>query len=73
FQDAGNARQQAARGTYDPGYLNYTLGKLLLRDLRKRWLEQTHKTNLREFHDTVLDAGGPPIPLLSDRLLPAQH
>ncbi|MEY4576110.1 MAG: hypothetical protein RL701_813, partial [Pseudomonadota bacterium] len=40
FQDAGNARQQAARGTYDPGYLNYTLGKLLLRDLRKRWLEQ---------------------------------
>ncbi|HEV8510668.1 MAG TPA: hypothetical protein VGQ48_09505 [Gemmatimonadales bacterium] len=25
FQDPGNARQQAARGTFDPGYLNYTL------------------------------------------------
>ena len=24
FQDPGNARQQAARGTYDPAYLNYT-------------------------------------------------
>jgi Bacterial protein of unknown function (DUF885) len=24
YQDAGNARQQAARGTYDPAYLNYT-------------------------------------------------
>jgi uncharacterized protein (DUF885 family) len=25
FQDPGNARQQAARGTFDPAYLNYTL------------------------------------------------
>ncbi|HVT36866.1 MAG TPA: DUF885 domain-containing protein, partial [Nevskiaceae bacterium] len=29
YQDPGNARQQAARGTYDPAYLNYTLGKLM--------------------------------------------
>ncbi|HVY82244.1 MAG TPA: DUF885 domain-containing protein, partial [Steroidobacteraceae bacterium] len=28
FTDVGTARQQAARGTYDPAYLNYTLGKL---------------------------------------------
>jgi hypothetical protein len=28
YVDAGNARQQAARGTYDPAYLNYTMGKL---------------------------------------------
>ena len=34
FQDPGNARQQAARGTYDPAYLNYTLGKLMIRKLR---------------------------------------
>ncbi len=38
-QDAGNARQQAARGTYDPAYLNYTLGKLMIRKLRRDWLE----------------------------------
>jgi hypothetical protein len=26
FADAGNARQRAERGAYDPAYLNYTLG-----------------------------------------------
>jgi hypothetical protein len=35
YQDPGNARQQAARGTYDPGYLKYTLGKLMIRKLRE--------------------------------------
>ena len=38
FADAGNARQQALRGTYDPGYLAYTLGKLMIRKLRADWL-----------------------------------
>jgi hypothetical protein len=37
FQDPGNARQQAARGTFDPAYLNYTLGKLMIRKLRTDW------------------------------------
>ena len=32
FQDPGGARQQAARGTYDPGYLNYTQLMCKLRD-----------------------------------------
>jgi hypothetical protein len=40
FADAGNARQQAARGTYDPAYLNYTLGKLMIRKLRTDWVTQ---------------------------------
>jgi hypothetical protein len=38
FQDPGNARQQAARGTYDPAYLNYTLAKLMIRKLRTDWV-----------------------------------
>jgi hypothetical protein len=38
FQDPGNARQQAARGTYDPAYLNYTLGKLMIKKLRADWM-----------------------------------
>jgi uncharacterized protein (DUF885 family) len=38
FQDPGNARQQAARGTFDPAYLNYTLGKLMIRKLRTDWI-----------------------------------
>ncbi len=36
--DPGNARQQALRGTYDPAYLNYTLGKLMIVKLRDDWL-----------------------------------
>ena len=35
FQDPGNARQQAARGTFDPAYGNYTLGKLMIRKRRR--------------------------------------
>jgi uncharacterized protein (DUF885 family) len=41
FQDPGNARHQAARGTYDPAYLNYTLGKLMIRKLRADWIAKT--------------------------------
>jgi uncharacterized protein (DUF885 family) len=44
FQDPGNARQQAARGTYDPAYLNYTLGKLMILKLRADWIAKTKGT-----------------------------
>ncbi len=37
FQDPGNARQQADRGTFDPAYGAYTLGKLMIRKLRDDW------------------------------------
>src|SRR3546814_14698765 len=37
YQDEGNARQQAARGTYDPAYHKYTMGKLMIRKLREDW------------------------------------
>ena len=37
FLDPASARQQAARGTFDPGYLSYTLGKLMIRKLRADW------------------------------------
>jgi uncharacterized protein (DUF885 family) len=80
FQDPGNARQQAARGTYDPAYLNYTLGKLMIRKLRADWLTKgaaagsaapSAETMGRwhEFHDKFLSYGGPPIPLLRKELV----
>jgi len=69
FQDVGNARQQAARGTYDPAYLNYTLGKLLIRKLRADWEAENPGRPRREFHDALLSFGGPPIPLLRTILL----
>jgi hypothetical protein len=74
FQDPGNARQQAARGTYDPAYLNYTLGKLMIRKLRTDWIAEHSGTGStapadeqalwHDFHDQFLSYGGPPIPLL---------
>lgn len=69
YQDAGNARQQASRGTYDPGYLNYTMGKLMIRKLRQDWQAENPGKSLREFHDAFLAHGGPPIPLLRAQLL----
>lgn len=69
YQDPGNARQQASRGTYDPGYLNYTLGKLMIRKLRADWLAENPARTRGEFHDQFLSRGGPPIPLLRNILL----
>ncbi len=70
YQDEGTARQQAARGTYDPAYLNYTLGKLMIRDLRNDWTATREgRQSWRDFHDTFLSFGGPPIPLVRARML----
>jgi hypothetical protein len=65
FQDPGNSRQQAARGTYDPAYLNYTLGKLMIRKLREDWTKtRGGREAWHDFHDQFLSYGGPPIPLV---------
>jgi hypothetical protein len=65
YQDPGNARQQALRGTYDPAYLNYTMGKLMVRKLRDDWTRDRGGRNAwREFHDRFLSYGGPPVPLV---------
>lgn len=65
YIDEGNARQQALRGTYDPAYLNYTLGKLMIRKLRADWTEEKGgREAWKAFHDEFLSYGGPPIPLV---------
>ncbi len=79
FQDPGNARQQAARGTYDPAYLNYTLGKLMIRKLRTDWIAKQAGAGAaapadshalwHDFHDKFLSYGGPPIPLLRKEMM----
>lgn len=66
--DPGNARQQALRGTYDPAYLNYTLGKLMIMKLRDDWMAAHPKATLREFHDTFLSYSGP-LPLVRRLML----
>ena len=70
YQDIANARQQAARGTFDPAYLNYTLGKLMIRKLRKDWTgSRGGRKAWRAFHDKLLSYGGPPIPLVRQAML----
>lgn len=70
YQDGGTAQQQAERGTFDPAYLNYTLGKLMIRKLREDWTA-THggRAGWKEFHDQFLKFGGPPIPLVRTSML----
>jgi Bacterial protein of unknown function (DUF885) len=72
FYDAGNAGQQAARGTYDPEYLKYTLGKLMIRKLRTDWVarrpgaaaEPDQRKYWYDFHNAFLSYGGPPISMV---------
>lgn len=70
FQDAGTARQQAARGSFDPAYLNYTMGKLIIKKLREDWTaSRGGKQAWQSFHDEFLNYGGPPIPLVRKAML----
>ena len=74
FLDVGNANQQALRGTYDPGYLNYTLGKLMINKLRDDWTaSRGGRAAWRQFHDELLSYGSPPIPLLRAQMLGADY
>jgi len=64
------ARSEAIRGSYDPGYLYYTLGKLQVLKLRRDWQAQEGaKYSLQGFHDEMLRHGAPPIRLLREIML----
>lgn len=70
LQDEGNAQQQAVRGTFDPGYLNYTLGKLMIRKLHDDWKAQEGDDySLQRFHDTFLSHQCAPIPVIREMML----
>lgn len=63
-------RQEAMRGAQDPGYLYYTLGKLMLLKLRADYARQEGaRYSLRRFHQAFLDCGAPPLPLARRMLL----
>lgn len=65
FMTEPAAMVEASRGTVNPMYLNYTLGKLLIKKLRKDYeKEQGEKFSLKRFHDELLSYGSPPITLL---------
>jgi uncharacterized protein (DUF885 family) len=67
------ARQEAMRATFDPGYLNYTLGKLqILKLLDDYKAQQGNEFSLQKFHNELLSHGMPPIRLLREIMLKDQ-
>jgi uncharacterized protein (DUF885 family) len=62
FLEEATARREAERGTFDPGYIMYSLGKLMMLKLRHDYQEQLPgKFSLRTFHDAVLAQGTAPL------------
>ena len=69
-QDRATSRQQAVRGTFDPGYFAYTLGKVQILNLREEARKQLGaRFSLQRFHDALLAHGSVPVALLHDRVL----
>lgn len=65
------AFQETRRGTYNPTYLYYTLGKLQILKLRDDYKKlKGDKFSLQEFHDTFVKQGGIPIRQIRELMLP---
>jgi len=70
YYEQKTARQEAMRGTFDPEYLYYTLGKLEILKLREDYRRQEGGNfTLQKFHDEMLRHGAPPLPLLRQVML----
>jgi uncharacterized protein (DUF885 family) len=64
------SRAEAMRGTFDPGYLNYTLGKLQILKLREDYkVQEGANFSAQKFHNELLNHGMPPIRLLRELML----
>ena len=62
YMEEASARREAERGTFDPTYLVYTVGKLMMLKLRQDCKQQQGKAfSLKTFHDTLLGLGTAPI------------
>ncbi len=70
YQTPHNAMVEALRGTDDPGYLRYQLGKLMILKLRED-VRQKQGTafDLGKFHDDFLKQGAVPIRLIRRAML----
>jgi uncharacterized protein (DUF885 family) len=74
FLEDASARREAERGTFDPTYLVYSAGKLMLLKLRQDWYEeQAGKPSLRAFHDAFLSQGAAPFWALRKLMLDGHH
>ncbi len=70
YYEAKPSMQEALRGTYDPGYLFYTLGKLQIYKLRRDYQKQEGANySLKKFNDAMTDNGQMPVRFLREVLL----
>ncbi|HYK65553.1 MAG TPA: DUF885 domain-containing protein, partial [Patescibacteria group bacterium] len=70
YQTPHNAMVEALRGTEDPGYLRYQLGKLMILKLREDVRQrQGAAFDLGKFHDAFLKQGAIPIKLIRRAML----
>jgi uncharacterized protein (DUF885 family) len=64
------AEEEAKRGTSDPTYLYYTLGKLQILKLRADYkAKMGDKFSLMEFHDRFMEQGGLPLKIIRKAML----
>jgi len=70
YQTRSNAEREVKRGTGDPTYLMYTLGKLQIQKLRADWTgQQKHAPSPKEFHDLFMRQGVAPVKVIRRALL----
>jgi uncharacterized protein (DUF885 family) len=70
YMERTNAEREARRGTIDPTYLVYTLGKMEIMRLREDYRrQQGERFRIGEFHDRLLSYGMPPVKILRMALL----
>jgi len=64
------AEREAKRGTEDPTYLVYTLGKLEIMKLRADYKQKMgDKFDLEQFHNEFMKQGYPPIKIIREKML----
>jgi uncharacterized protein (DUF885 family) len=70
YQTRPVAEMETKRGTSDPTYLVYTLGKLEIMKLRDDYKKMKGTSfNLQEFHDQFMKQGGVPVKLIRKAML----
>ncbi|MDX1989976.1 MAG: DUF885 domain-containing protein [Candidatus Obscuribacter sp.] len=70
FMEKANAERETKRGTKDPTYLVYTLGKLKILAIRDEYkAKMGAKYSLKDFHDAFLKCGFPPLKIVRAELL----
>jgi len=70
YLEEASARREAERGTFDPSYILYSLGKLMVLKLREDYrASQGDRFSLRGFHDALLGNGTVPLWLHRQLLL----